>query len=155
MDASTQTALAHDVRTAFDAYEKALTGNDVEALINFFWDDPRSVRLGPDGGAYGYDQIKSFRKARSPDDLDRDLLRVEINVLADDIAVANAEYQRKASGRKGAQSQVWQKRGNAVPIAYADHRRPLSGTLIDAFGTTPMKPARVRVGINRALRVAI
>tara|TARA_R110000787_G_scaffold263946_2_gene369898 strand:- start:2483 stop:2908 length:426 start_codon:yes stop_codon:yes gene_type:complete len=112
MDASTQTALAHDVRTAFDAYEKALTGNDVEALINFFWDDPRSVRLGPDGGAYGYDQIKSFRKARSPDDLDRDLLRVEINVLADDIAVANAEYQRKASGRKGAQSQVWQKRGN-------------------------------------------
>lgn len=100
-----------EIRTVFEAYEKALTSNDVDALINFFWDDPKSIRLGPDGGAYGYDEIAGFRKGRAADDVDRDLLRVEINVLASDIGVTTAEYKRKKSGRLGAQSQVWQKRG--------------------------------------------
>ncbi len=108
-----------DVRDRFMAYETALTGNDVDALIDFFWNDPKAVRLGPDGGAYGYDEIAGFRKGRDASDVDRDLLRVEINVLGDDIAVANAEYKRKKSGRLGAQSQVWQKRDGTWRIISA------------------------------------
>lgn len=107
------------VRARFDAYETALTSNDVAALIDFFWDDPQAVRLGPDGGAYGYDEIAGFRKGRDASDIDRDLLRVAINILADDIAVANAEYKRKKSGRLGAQSQVWQNRDGVWRIISA------------------------------------
>lgn len=110
MEADTRVVIEAEIRVEFEAYEKALTSNDVDALIDFFWNDPNSIRLGPDGGAYGYDEIAGFRKGRSADDVDRDLLRVEINVLAPDIGVTTAEYQRKKSGRKGAQSQVWQKR---------------------------------------------
>ena len=111
--------IATVVRARFDAYEAALTSNDVAALIDFFWDDPNAVRLGPDGGAYGYDEIAGFRKGRDASDIDRDLLRVEINVLADDIAIANAEYKRKKSGRLGAQSQGWQRRGDVWRIISA------------------------------------
>lgn len=98
---------ANEIRAAFDAYEAALMANDVKALSNFFWRDPAAVRLSPDGGLYGYDEIAAFRAKREVSDIARDLLRVEILVLAPDLGVANAEYRRRNSGRRGAQSQVW------------------------------------------------
>jgi ketosteroid isomerase-like protein len=100
---------AREIRAAFDAYEAALMSNDVEALSGFFWRDPQAVRLSADGGLYGYDEISAFRAKRDVSDIARDLLRVEILVLAPDLGVANAEYRRQASSRKGAQSQVWKK----------------------------------------------
>lgn len=100
---------ASEIRTAFDAYEAALMANNVEALSGFFWRDPRAVRLSADGALYGYDAISAFRSKRDVSDIARDLLRVEILVLAPDLGVANAEYRRRLSGRKGAQSQVWKK----------------------------------------------
>lgn len=112
MDPNSHDAIQAEIRIAFKAYENALTTNNVDVLIDFFWDDPKSIRLGPDGGAYGYNEIAGYRKGRAADDVDRDLLRVEINVLAPGIGVATAEYKRKKSGREGAQSQVWQKRGD-------------------------------------------
>jgi hypothetical protein len=100
---------ARDIRVAFDAYEAALMANDIEALSGFFWRDSRAVRLSAEGSLYGYDEIAAFRARRDASDIARDLLRVEILALAADIGVANAEYRRRASGRKGAQSQVWKK----------------------------------------------
>ncbi len=119
MDTRIQEAVEGEVRPRFDAYEKALTGNDVDALLDFFWDDPRSVRLTAEGGAYGYDEIAAFRKGRSAEDLARTLLRTDFNVLSETIVVANAEYKRTRSGRRGAQSQVWVKRGDTWRIIAA------------------------------------
>ena len=108
-----------EIRKAFEAYEVALTTNDVPALIDLFWDDPHTVRLGPDGGLYGFDEISSFRKGRPADDLDRDLTKVVIYALNETVGIANAEYRRRKSGRTGAQSHVWLKREGAWRIISA------------------------------------
>ena len=116
-DDGSQTAA--EIREAFERYEAALISNDVEALIGFFWRDPRAVRLSSEGGLYGYDEIAAFRQARDPGDLVRDLGRVEILVLGPDLGVATAEYRQRSSGRRGAQSQVWQKRPEGWRIVSA------------------------------------
>ena len=100
---------AQALRQAFDGYEAALNANDVDALIGFFWNDPRAIRLQAGGGTYGFDAIAGFRKGRDVSDITRDLTRVDIVMLSADIGVATCEYTRKLSGRKGAQSQVWQR----------------------------------------------
>lgn len=102
-------AAARELRAAFDGYETALNGNDVDALIDYFWNDPKAVRLLAGGGAYGYEQIANFRRGREISDITRTLTRVDILMLGETIGVANCEYVRKNSGRKGAQSQVWRK----------------------------------------------
>jgi ketosteroid isomerase-like protein len=96
-----------EIRDAFDRYEAALMANDVAALVGLFWDDPRVVRLTAEGGSYGIEAIAAFRRGRDASDMVRELLRVDIVALAPDLGVATAEYRRLASGRRGAQSQVW------------------------------------------------
>lgn len=108
-----------EIRRAFDAYETALVSNDVEALIAFFWEDPRAVRLGAAGGHYGFEEIAAFRRGRDAGDVARELTRVEITALSADLGVANAEYRRTGSGRRGAQSQVWMRTPAGWRIASA------------------------------------
>jgi ketosteroid isomerase-like protein len=112
-------AVEAEIRAAFDAYEAALVGNDVEALIGFFWNDPRAVRLGADGGLWGFDAIAAFRRVRDAQDVGRTLARVEIVALSPEIGVANALYRRTGSGRDGAQSQVWLRTQEGWRIASA------------------------------------
>lgn len=100
-------AVAQDIRAEFEAYERALGSNDVEALAAFFWDDPRAIRIGPGGGLYGHSAIRAFRRGRDVSDIARELFEVWITVLSPDIGVATCEYRRTGSGRTGAQSQVW------------------------------------------------
>ncbi len=108
MDINLPTTVA-EIQAEFDRYEAALIGNDVEALANFFWRDPRATRLAPGGGLYGYDEIEAFRRARDASDVTRVLERVTIIGLGADCGVATAEYRRTGSGRRGAQSQTWVK----------------------------------------------
>jgi len=54
-----------EVTAAFEKYEKALTGNDVAVLYRLFWNSPHTVRYGATENLHGYDEIKSFRAARS------------------------------------------------------------------------------------------
>lgn len=98
---------ARELEEAFRAYEAALVGNDVPALIGFFWRDPRATRLAPGGGLYGFEAIAAFRQARDPGDLARELERVDVLPLGPDLGVVTCEYRRTRSGRRGAQSQVW------------------------------------------------
>src|SRR5437899_1668006 len=67
-----------EVKAAFDAYEKALTTNDLAALNAIFRDDPRTIRYGIGENLYGYDEIKAFRGARSPVGLMRTTSRTAI-----------------------------------------------------------------------------
>ena len=68
---------------------------------------PHTVRFGVAENLYGWEEISSFRAARPPVDLERDLLRTVITTYGRDLATASTEYRRKQSGRLGRQSQTW------------------------------------------------
>lgn len=95
-----------EVRAAFDAYERALMTDDVPAMDALFHDAPSTVRYGVGEVLYGADKIRAFRIGRggSPQ---RKLERVAIHSYGQDFATADAEFVRKASDRRGWQSQSW------------------------------------------------
>ncbi|MFC7052076.1 oxalurate catabolism protein HpxZ [Hansschlegelia quercus] len=97
-----------EVTAAFRSYEAALTGNDVETLEGLFNDDPRTLRYGATENLYGMDEIRAFRRGRSPKGLDRTLERTQITAYGRDMAVANTLFRRDgAPGKIGRQSQTW------------------------------------------------
>jgi hypothetical protein len=97
-----------EVKAAFERYEKALVSNDVPVLDELFRDDPRTVRYGATEILCGYDEIKSFRAARSP--VGRKLSRTTITTFGRDFAVASTLYERpSAPGKIGRQTQTWVK----------------------------------------------
>jgi len=99
-----------EVREAFDAYEKALVGNDVPALNAMFRDDPRTIRYGAGENLYGYAEILAFRVARSPVGLGRTISKTVITTYGRDFAVASTLYNRpSAAGKIGRQMQTWVK----------------------------------------------
>ena len=96
-----------EVRAAFDRYEKALNDNDVSVLDGSFWPSPHTIRYGLGENLYGRDEILAFRKGRKPVDMKRKLLRTEITTFGRDFGVANCEFERLESGKRGRQSQTW------------------------------------------------
>lgn len=98
-----------EVTIAFDRYEKALTGNDVEVLDELFWDSPHTLRYGATENLYGYAEIQAFRAGRPSAGLARTVLRTVITTYGDDFATANIEFQRAGSPKTGRQSQTWMK----------------------------------------------
>jgi hypothetical protein len=99
-----------EVKDCFERYEKALVGNDVAALNEFFRDDPRTIRYGGGEILYGYDAIEAFRAARSPVALGRTLDRTVITTFGREFAVASTLYERpSAPGKIGRQMQTWVK----------------------------------------------
>ena len=97
-----------EVKAAFEDYERALMGNDVEALDNFFRKDPRTIRYGAAECLYGHDEIAAFRAARNPKGLARTLSRTVITTFGRDFAVASTLYDRPSAGGKlGRQMQTW------------------------------------------------
>ena len=97
-----------EVRAAFDAYERALVSNDVEALDAMFKDDPRTIRFGGGENLFGYAQIKAFRAARSPVGLARTISNTVITAYGRDVAVASTLFHRDSmAGKVGRQMQTW------------------------------------------------
>lgn len=95
-----------EVEAAFRAYEEALVSNDVETLEALFRNSPLTIRYGAAENLYGYEEIVAFRRARSPQGLDRTLDRTVITTYGRDFAVANTLFAREGSGI-GRQSQTW------------------------------------------------
>ena len=93
-----------EITATFDAYEQALTQNDVDALIQFFWQSPLAVRFGANENLYGWSEIVAFRKQRTPPP-PRTLSNTVITSFGRDYANACTEFQRP-DGR-GRQSQSW------------------------------------------------
>jgi hypothetical protein len=97
-----------EVRAAFEAYERALVSNDVEALDALFRDDPRTVRFGGGENLFGYAQIAAFRAARSPIGLARTISNTVITAYGRDVAVASTLFHRPTMvGKVGRQMQTW------------------------------------------------
>jgi hypothetical protein len=97
-----------EVRAAFDAYERALVANDVEALDAMFRDDPRTIRFGGTENLFGYGAIKAFRAARSSVGLARTLSNTVITAYGRDLAIASTLFRRtNMPGKVGRQMQTW------------------------------------------------
>lgn len=101
-----KSAVVADVTAAFEAYERALMANDVDALVgDFFWDDTRVLRYAMGVNSYGPDEIRAARNRIPPSH--RTLERTIITTFGDDFATANTEFTRSGSGKRGRQSQTW------------------------------------------------
>jgi hypothetical protein len=97
-----------EVEAIFARYETALVDNDVETLEELFWDDGRTIRYGAAELLYGMDEIRAFRRARSPMGLARRLDRTVITTFGHDLATANTLFFRDQMANKiGRQSQTW------------------------------------------------
>jgi hypothetical protein len=107
MDINIPEVLA-EAEAAFMRYEQALVTNDVPTLEALFRDDPRTVRYGVGENLYGMDEIRAFRRARSPINLERRLDRTIITTYGRDFATANTLFHRdSAPASVGRQSQAW------------------------------------------------
>lgn len=96
-----------EVTAAHNRYEIAVTENDVAVLDELFWNSPHTLRFGATENLYGYDQIAAFRKARSADNLERNVRKVTITTYGRDYATTNVEFTRTTTDRIGRQSQAW------------------------------------------------
>ena len=97
-----------EVKAAFDAYEKALTTNDLDVLNGIFRDGPQTIRYGIAENLYGYGEIKAFRGARAPVGLMRAISRTVITTYGRDFAVASTLFRRETvPGKLGRQLQTW------------------------------------------------
>lgn len=109
------------------AYDRALLGNDVTALVGFFWDDAHAMRLGVTEELYGADEISAFRKARVVNFQDRKNLRETVVTFGEDFAIGTVEFSATVGGapRHGRQSQIWVRfpgLGWKIVSAHVSHR---------------------------------
>lgn len=97
-----------EVQTAFDAYEVALTTNDVETLDSLFWDSEHTIRYGAAENLYGFQEIAAFRAGRPLAGLMRAQVEPRVTTFGDNFAVTNTMFTRdNAAGKIGRQSQCW------------------------------------------------
>lgn len=96
-----------ELEAVFARYETALTTNDVPVLDELFWESPSTVRFGGAENLFGAAEIASFRAARSPAGLQREVLRTSITTYGRDFATASITFQRVGSGKIGRQQQSW------------------------------------------------
>ncbi|HEX2855489.1 MAG TPA: AtzH-like domain-containing protein [Opitutaceae bacterium] len=104
-------AVVEEITVLHDAYERALVANDVEALVQFFWDSPHVVRFGVSEHLYGAEAIVSYRQGHTPAYTDRKLLRRTVVTFRTDLASVMCELSLTVHGqpRHSRQSQTWVK----------------------------------------------
>lgn len=98
-----------ELQSLYPKYEAALLANDAETLTRMFWASPHALRFGVGENLYGIEQIDAFRKGRSPANLARTVMRLDIVTFGRDFASITLEFERAVDGKiiSGRQSQVW------------------------------------------------
>jgi hypothetical protein len=104
----------------FEAYERALLDNDIDALNAMFWKSEHTLRYGVSELLHGYDEIARFRIRRGAVDQRRQLQNLRITTFGHDFGIANTEYLPTDSARVGRQSQTWVRIGDAWRIVSAN-----------------------------------
>ncbi|NES98936.1 MAG: DUF3225 domain-containing protein, partial [Desertifilum sp. SIO1I2] len=108
-------AVVSEVTKLYLKYEQALCSNDVETLIELFWDAAEVVRFGATENLYGSAEIQAFRHARfqkgSPANLEREMFNLKVVTFNDNMAAVTLEFRRKIGEKErlGRQSQMWHK----------------------------------------------
>ena len=108
-----------EVTGAFQAYEAALTTNDVTTLDALFWTSDHVIRYGATDNLHGHDQILAFRQSRPSRGLERKLRNTVITTFGRDFATANTEFTRPTDQRIGRQSHSWARLGEGWRIVAA------------------------------------
>ncbi len=108
-----------EVRAAFERYERALLANDVEVLIELFWDSDRTVRYGVDEIHHGHAAIAGYRRSQAAATLPRTLRGTTVTAFGDDVAVVDTEFLPDGSDAVGRQSQTWVRTGAGWRVASA------------------------------------
>ncbi len=108
-----------ELLTAFYRYEEALAANDVPVLVDLFAPGPHTIRYGPAEAAHGADEITAFRRSRPATDLERELLRYDVRIVAPGVGVAATEFTRTGSGRRGRQTQTWVRHADGWKVELA------------------------------------
>ena len=99
--------IIEEVTNAFMSYEKAIAENDVEMINRLFWDDPKTLRYGPNGTLISHAALSAFRRNRVTDGVRRTLKNTSIVTFGHDFAVANTEADDENVSGTGRQSQTW------------------------------------------------
>lgn len=102
-------AVVAEITALHDAYERALTANDVGALDGFFWDSVHTVRYGVSEHLYGADAIRAYRHTSAPGYTERVLERREVRTFGPAFAVVMCEIAVRGPERprQVRQSQTW------------------------------------------------
>jgi hypothetical protein len=98
-----------ELEALYPLYEEALVTNDVEKLVEMFWDGPKVMRFGVTENLYGPDELEAFRKARPASNLARTVKRLDIVSFGRNFATITLEFERETGSNlvRGRQSQVW------------------------------------------------
>lgn len=125
MEVNLPEALA-ELTAAFEAYERALIGNDIEGLNSLFWESPLTLRYGVRELLYSHAEIAQFRRDRGPVDQRRTLRNTRITTFGRDFGTANTEYIPFGTARIGRQSQTWMRtaQGWKIVAAHVSFRDP-------------------------------
>lgn len=116
-----------EVTEVFGRYESALVANDVEVLIELFWDDPRTVRYGIDEQHVGHADIAAYRRTQAMATPPRQLRNTIVTTFGTDVATADTEFVPDGSDVVGRQSQTWIRTADGWRVASA-HVSWLGGT---------------------------
>jgi hypothetical protein len=96
-----------EVEDHFARYNAAVDAGDVEALNNFFWSSPHTVRLGQDEHLFGHAEIAAFRSGQWKRGAPRKLERAVVTTFGRDFATTSALFRREEGGPINRQSQAW------------------------------------------------
>ena len=110
-----------ELTSAFEAYERALIGNDIATLNSLFWRSDKTMRFGAREAErlYGHADIAEFRIRRGPIDQRRTLRNVKITTFGHNFGIANTEFLPAGSDKIGRQSQTWIRTDDGWKIASA------------------------------------
>jgi hypothetical protein len=110
-----------ELTAMFEAYEQALTQNDIETLNGLFWNDGRTVRYGTRAFElqYGHKEIADFRIRRGAVNQARELTNRRVTTFGKDFGVTTTEFRAAGSTKVGRQSQTWIRTSQGWKIASA------------------------------------
>ena len=112
-----------EVRAAFEAYERALIANDVEAMLGFF--APDAVRFGVADQQVGIDEQRRWRLAQPPLPPGRRLKDTLVQTYGPDVAVVTTLFGYPGSDVLGRQSQTWVRLAEGWRIVTAHVSEPV------------------------------
>ncbi len=110
-----------ELTAMFEAYERALTQNDIATLNNLFWNDTRTVRYGTRAFElqHGHKEIAEFRIRRGAANQTRELMNQRVTTFGKHFGVTTTEFRAAGSTKLGRQSQTWIRTSQGWKIASA------------------------------------
>ena len=108
-----------ELSALLEHYEQAFMANDLAALSNFFWNDPRVTRYGIADRQWGHAELDAYRAATPTPGFVRRLEHPRILACGPDNGVTQVEFVRSDTDLRGFQTQVWVRFGTQWRIVAA------------------------------------